>query len=186
MQGDEQQVVAAQAPKPRIVQYDRRRYSIRLESVFWKFLEFLAERRGMRLGRYIAGLAGSYRGNNLSSYLRVVCMLEAERKVAESSRAHHFLFSQVKCLDPREAVSAPPVNGVVRQNAAYTCAPVRAKSVQFVPPAFARSASSLRPHIAGDLAEWLADLYFGRGQTILLERERIKRKTVEQHRKSAA
>ncbi len=35
-----------------------------------------------------------------------------------------------------------------------------------------------------------ADVYFGRGQTILLERERIKRKTLQtrrlQHRKSAA
>jgi hypothetical protein len=35
-----------------------------------------------------------------------------------------------------------------------------------------------------------ADVYFGRGQTILLERERIKRTTIEQrrlhHRKSAA
>jgi len=35
-----------------------------------------------------------------------------------------------------------------------------------------------------------ADVYFGRGQTILLERERVKRKTFDkrrlQHRKSAA
>ncbi len=35
-----------------------------------------------------------------------------------------------------------------------------------------------------------ADVYFGRGQTILLQRERIKRKTIEhrrlQHRKDAA
>jgi hypothetical protein len=35
-----------------------------------------------------------------------------------------------------------------------------------------------------------ADVYFGRGQTILLERERIKRKTIEhrrlQHRNAAA
>ena len=35
-----------------------------------------------------------------------------------------------------------------------------------------------------------ADVYFGRGQTILLKRERIKRKTIElrslQHRKAAA
>jgi putative transposase len=34
-----------------------------------------------------------------------------------------------------------------------------------------------------------ADVYFGRGQTILLQRERIKRKTIEQrrlqHRKAA-
>jgi predicted DNA-binding ribbon-helix-helix protein len=108
MQSDEQQVVAAQAPKPRIVQYDRRRYSIRLESVFWKFLEFLAERRGMRMGRYIAGLAGSYKGNNLSSYLRVVCMLEAERKVAESSLdpARDSLFDLVRdCPSPGLVVS---------------------------------------------------------------------------------
>ena len=76
--------IAAQAPKPRVVQYRGRRYSIRLETVFWKFLEVLASRQNLRLGRYIAGLAGSYGGNNLSSYLRVVCMLEAERSVAEA------------------------------------------------------------------------------------------------------
>jgi len=79
-----QHAVAGQAPKPRVVQHNHRRYSIRLESVFWKFLEYLAERQGVRLGRYIGGLAASYRGNNLSSYLRVVCMLEAERAVAEA------------------------------------------------------------------------------------------------------
>jgi predicted DNA-binding ribbon-helix-helix protein len=78
------QAIAAQAPKPRVVQHDRRRYSIRLESVFWKFLDDLARRRGLRLGRYIAGLASAYRGNNLSSYLRVVCMLESGRAIAEA------------------------------------------------------------------------------------------------------
>lgn len=75
--------VAAQAPKPRVVQHRGRRYSIRLETIFWTFLDYLAARHGLRLGRYIAGLAASYRGNNLSSYLRVVCMLEAERRLAE-------------------------------------------------------------------------------------------------------
>lgn len=77
--------VAAQAPKPRVVQHQGRRYSIRLEAAFWTFLETLAARRGVRLGRYIAGLAASHSGNNLSSYLRVVCMLEAERSVAEAA-----------------------------------------------------------------------------------------------------
>ena len=75
--------VAAQAPKPRVVQHRGRRYSIRLEAIFWTFLDYLAARHGLRLGRYIAGLAATYRGNNLSSYLRVVCMLEAERRLAE-------------------------------------------------------------------------------------------------------
>ncbi len=84
MWGRDEQAVAAQAPRPRIVQHDRRRYSIRLENVFWKFLEALSRRHGLRLGRYIAGLAAAYGGNNLSSYLRVVCMLESERALAEA------------------------------------------------------------------------------------------------------
>jgi len=79
----DQTAVAAQAPKPRVVQHRGRRYSIRLETIFWTFLDYLAARHGLRLGRYIAGLAAAYRGNNLSSYLRVVCMLEAERRLAE-------------------------------------------------------------------------------------------------------
>ncbi len=83
--GQDRDAVAAPVPKPRVVQYRGRRYSIRLETVFWKFLEDLAARHGVRLGRYIAGLAAAYRGNNLSSYLRVVCMLEAERSVAEAA-----------------------------------------------------------------------------------------------------
>jgi predicted DNA-binding ribbon-helix-helix protein len=82
--GQDRTAIAAQMPKPRVVQHQGRRYSIRLESVFWKFLEYLAGRQGVRLGRYIAGLAASHHGNNLSSYLRVVCMLEAERSVAEA------------------------------------------------------------------------------------------------------
>jgi predicted DNA-binding ribbon-helix-helix protein len=82
--GQDRNVFAAQTPKPRVVQHRGRRYSIRLETVFWKFLDDLAARRGVRLGRYVAGLAASYGGNNLSSYLRVVCMLEAERRLAEA------------------------------------------------------------------------------------------------------
>ncbi len=82
--GQDRNAIAAQVPKPRVVQHRGRRYSIRLETAFWKFLEYLAGRQDVRLGRYIAGLAASYAGNNLSSYLRVVCMLEAERSVAEA------------------------------------------------------------------------------------------------------
>jgi predicted DNA-binding ribbon-helix-helix protein len=76
--------VAAQVPRPRIVQHNKRRYSIRLEGAFWQFLDFLSERRGIRLGRFVAELADGYRGHNLSSYLRVVCMIEAERGLART------------------------------------------------------------------------------------------------------
>jgi predicted DNA-binding ribbon-helix-helix protein len=84
MDGEERYEVAAQVPRPRIVQYNKRRYSIRLESVFCQFLEFLSERRGIWLGRFVAELADGYRGHNLSSYLRVVCMIEAERGVVRA------------------------------------------------------------------------------------------------------
>jgi len=64
-----------QAPKPRIVQYNNRRYSIRLEPVFWRALETLAERNQMRLGKFIAELEETYQGKNFSSFLRVFSML---------------------------------------------------------------------------------------------------------------
>ena len=74
--------IGDQSPKPRIVQYRNRRYSIRLEPVFWRALERLAERNQMRLGRFVADLAERHRGGNFSSHLRVICMLEAERTLA--------------------------------------------------------------------------------------------------------
>jgi predicted DNA-binding ribbon-helix-helix protein len=77
--------VGIQAPKPRIVQYKNRRYSIRLEPVFWQALESLAESEGMRLGRFIAELAARYNGNNFASHLRVISMVESERALAQAS-----------------------------------------------------------------------------------------------------
>ncbi len=73
-----------QAPKPRIVQFANRRHSIRLEPAFWHALETQAERRGLRLGRYIGELAADFDGPNFSSYLRVLCMLEYQRSLAQA------------------------------------------------------------------------------------------------------
>lgn len=77
--------IGIQTPKPRIVQYKNRRYSIRLEPVFWQALEGLAERQGLRLGRFIAELAEHYDGNNFASHLRVIGMVESERALARAS-----------------------------------------------------------------------------------------------------
>ena len=77
--------VGVQIPKPRIVQYRNRRYSIRLEPVFWQALESLAERQELRLGRFIAELAARYDGNNFASHLRVLGMVESERALAQAS-----------------------------------------------------------------------------------------------------
>lgn len=72
-----------QSPKPRIVQYQNRRFSVRLEPVYWQALERLADRATMRLGQLIARLATTYPGGNFSSFLRVYCMLDAERRLAQ-------------------------------------------------------------------------------------------------------
>ena len=74
-----------QRPQPRIVQFKNRRYSIRLEPVFWQALESQAKRQGMRLGKYIGHLAEAFEGNNFSSHLRVLSMLESERTIAQAN-----------------------------------------------------------------------------------------------------
>ena len=66
-------------PQPRIVQYKRRRYALRLETIFWKQLEQLAFRRRVKLGHLVAELAEANEGPNLSSFVRGFCMVEAER-----------------------------------------------------------------------------------------------------------
>ncbi len=95
--------VGIQAPKPRIVQYKNRRYSIRLEPVFWQALESLAEFEDMRLGRFIAELAERYTGNNFASHLRVISMVESERALARAS----LLPTQDNILDVVRACPSP-------------------------------------------------------------------------------
>ena len=73
----------AEPPKPRIVQYQNRRFSVRLEPVFWRSLDALAERQGQRLGQYIAALHDRCPGGNFSSFLRCQCMLRSEERLAE-------------------------------------------------------------------------------------------------------
>ena len=75
------------APKARIVQHEKRRFSIRLELVFWRALERAAAERGVRLGRLVAQLADGYDGSNFSSYLRTICMAAAENGMARADLA---------------------------------------------------------------------------------------------------
>jgi len=92
-----------QAPKPRIVQYRNKRYSVRLEPIYWQTLEVLAERQRLRLGRFVAELADRYEGPNFSSYLRVFCMLEGEQALARETLgpSHHGLLDVVtNCPNP--------------------------------------------------------------------------------------
>ncbi|MHA1599282.1 MAG: ribbon-helix-helix domain-containing protein [Alphaproteobacteria bacterium] len=77
--------IGDQSPKPRILQHLGRRYSIRLEPIFWQSLDSLAARQGMRLGRFVAERAETYRGANFASYLRVICMLDAGQALAHAT-----------------------------------------------------------------------------------------------------
>jgi predicted DNA-binding ribbon-helix-helix protein len=64
----------------RILQFDGRRYSLRLEPDFWTALEAIAERRKQRLNRLVAEIAMQRAaGANLSSALRVFCLAEIQR-----------------------------------------------------------------------------------------------------------
>ncbi len=90
-------------PKPRIVQFNKRRYSVRLESAFWRTLEGAAQARGLRLGRLVAELAAGYDGRNFSSYLRVFCMAEAERAAARAD----LLLAGKSLVDAVDACPAP-------------------------------------------------------------------------------
>jgi predicted DNA-binding ribbon-helix-helix protein len=77
-------IVRDQAREPRVVQFGGRRYSVRLEAVFWRVLERLAAGRQMRLGKLIGELASAAQAENLTSFLRVYCMLEIERQAARA------------------------------------------------------------------------------------------------------
>lgn len=67
-------------PQPRIVQYRKQRFALRLETIFWDRLFQLAAKRNIRIGQLVAELADSCDGPNLSSYVRGFCMLETERE----------------------------------------------------------------------------------------------------------
>ncbi|MGB8276076.1 MAG: ribbon-helix-helix domain-containing protein [Alphaproteobacteria bacterium] len=69
----------------RIVQHEGRRYSIKLEEGFWRFLDACAKRRGMRLNRLVGTLAGSHpEGLGFAASLRLFCLQEAAARLTAS------------------------------------------------------------------------------------------------------
>jgi predicted DNA-binding ribbon-helix-helix protein len=65
------------APEPRVVQFNKQRYSLRLEPVYWQWLESEAARQSKRIGQLIAELHDHHDGKNFSGYVRCFCMLGA-------------------------------------------------------------------------------------------------------------
>lgn len=73
----------SEQPVPRVVQYNKKRFAIRLERIFWRFLEKMAKKRKIRLGKLIFSLSEAHTGKNLSSYIRSYCMVEAEKELMQ-------------------------------------------------------------------------------------------------------
>jgi predicted DNA-binding ribbon-helix-helix protein len=78
--GDDSAVV-----KHRIVQLSGRRYSIKLEQGFWRFLEETARRQGVRLNHLVGQLANNHPGEiGFSATLRLYCLNEARARLRAS------------------------------------------------------------------------------------------------------
>lgn len=93
-------------PKPRILQHVKKRYSLRLEEVFWNQIKMIAERERKRPGAIIAHLDQSYNGPNLSSYIRSYCMSDMQRQSLQSS-------SETSGMDPMNIVKSSPASAVI-------------------------------------------------------------------------
>ena len=77
--------MAEDALKPRIVQWNHRRYSLRLEPIFWRSLERQAALRSIRVNQLVGRLAEEGGESSLASRLRQFCLAQAEAKLAEST-----------------------------------------------------------------------------------------------------
>lgn len=72
---DPQSTIAGSEARTRLVQRGGRRYSIRLEQVFWRSLEEAASELGVRLNELVAQIAEAQGGpDNLASRLRMFCL----------------------------------------------------------------------------------------------------------------
>ena len=109
-----------QSPKPRIVQYQNRRFSVRLEPIYWQVLERMADRAAIRLGQLIARLAADYPGGNFSSFLRVYSMLDAERRLAQQQMEPNYnsLLDLVKTC-PNPGVILSRYRSIIGSNDAF-------------------------------------------------------------------
>jgi predicted DNA-binding ribbon-helix-helix protein len=93
---------------------------VRLEPVFWRALEHLSERAGVRLGEYIAHQADRCPGGNFSSFLRVHCMLNHEEKIAEAAlEANYTSLMAVVRAAPVPGVILSRYRSIIGANAAF-------------------------------------------------------------------
>lgn len=115
------EMIEGQALRPRVLQYRGRRYSLRLERIFWSRLERMAQERGQRLGQLVGELAEQEKegSGSLASRLRVACLLHAEAVEAggeDAKGASSFLATFDAAPSPGLIITAQ--QDIVRMNRA--------------------------------------------------------------------
>ncbi len=107
--------------KPRIIQADHRRYSLKLEPVFWAALEELAELQGRRLNHLVAEIAREAGPDaNLASRLRMFCLTAYQGQQAEREAVRQRLdLGGLLDSSPIPALLIAPNMLIRRENAAF-------------------------------------------------------------------
>jgi predicted DNA-binding ribbon-helix-helix protein len=77
--------VRALTTRTRTLQFRKKRTSIRLEEVFWEYLEEVAKIEKRQLGPLIGRMSRDYVSGNLTAYLRGVCMPDCLARLAFGS-----------------------------------------------------------------------------------------------------
>lgn len=125
--------------KPRVVQWNQKRYSLRLEPVFWRSLERQAASRSIRLNQLVGRLAEEVGEGSLASRLRQYCLAQAEAQGAQtalSARQEDILglFDQ----SPSPAALLAQNGSIRRLNAAFA-ARFEGAEARFLGKSFLRS-----------------------------------------------
>ncbi|MGP1397878.1 MAG: ribbon-helix-helix domain-containing protein [Inquilinaceae bacterium] len=110
------------ALEPRILQSAGRRYSLKLEPVYWAGLEEIARDRKQRLNRLVASLAGELPpGASLASAVRAFCLTEAQRRATEARLAPGGRVPLAAVIDacPSAALVLGEDGTIRRQNEAF-------------------------------------------------------------------
>lgn len=105
---------AAALIKHRIVQLSGRRYSIKLEQGFWRFLEDTARRQGMRLNQLVGQLAADHPTEiGFAAALRLYCLTVASARLGAAEEELHKAAMATGTTDLAALVSACPAPCIV-------------------------------------------------------------------------
>jgi predicted DNA-binding ribbon-helix-helix protein len=107
--------------RTRTLQFRGQRTSLRLENVFWEYLESAARHAGSQLGPMIGRMAEKFVGGNLSSHLRAACMLHALKNASSPATDRSLAISATDLfhMTPSPGLLASPSASILDANGAF-------------------------------------------------------------------